>query len=129
MRILTGIVILSVMGLFACSTTKGAHGAKVQYSRDHIALEEIRNNMSNNAYDLVSHLRPHWLRGRGPKSIRFEEASSPEVYVNDLRHGDISSLATISTEQIAEIRFFNTGDATIRFGLNHPSGVIAVTTF
>ncbi len=129
MRTLTGIVILSVMGLFACSTTKGTHGAKAQYSRDRIAFEEIQHSMSNNAYDLISHLRPHWLRGRGPKSIRFEEASSPEVYVNDLRHGDVSSLATISAEQITEIRFFNTGDAAIRFGLNHPSGVIAVTTF
>ncbi|MCI0693031.1 hypothetical protein L0337_13625 [candidate division KSB1 bacterium] len=129
MRLLTGIVILSVMGLFACSTTKGTHGAKAYSSHDHIDFEEIQTSTSNNAYDLISYLRPHWLRERGPKSIRFEEASSPEVYVNDLRHGDISSLATISTEQIAEIRFFNTGDATIRFGLNHPSGVIAVTTF
>jgi hypothetical protein len=129
MRLLTGVIIVFVMGILACSSVKETSTTKVRYSRDCIYSEEIQNNSATNAYDLVSSLRPHWLRGRGPKSIVNEEASYPVVYVNDSRHGDVNSLATISTDQITEIRFFNAGDATIRFGLNHPSGAIAITIF
>ncbi|MFQ5769479.1 MAG: hypothetical protein ACE5HX_03015 [bacterium] len=128
MRLLTVITIVGVMGMLACSTTKATHANKKHYSRDHIYSADIQNNSASNAYDLIKNLRPQWLRARGTKSIKYEQASFPLVYVNESRLGSVNALTTISTEQITEIEFLNSGDATIRFGLNHASGAILITT-
>ncbi|MFQ5752768.1 MAG: hypothetical protein ACE5HI_12295 [bacterium] len=127
MRLFTVISIFGAMLLLACATTTGSHAKKTHYSRDHIYSQEIQRSAASNAYDLISNLRPYWLRGRGAKSIYYQEASYPVVYVNENRHGSVESLATISVEYITEIQFLNSGDATIRFGLNHPGGAILIT--
>lgn len=127
MRLLTVTTILCALGLLACSTTKETYVKNSHYSHNHIYSEEIQMSTATNAYDLIRYLRPHWLRGRGRKSIKFEQVSYPLVYVNGNRHGSVNSLSTISVEQIKEIQFFNSGEATIKFGLNHPSGAILIT--
>ncbi|MFQ5865846.1 MAG: hypothetical protein ACE5IW_11515 [bacterium] len=127
MRLLTIFTILCAMALLGCSTTRETHAKKTRHSRDYISSEEIQKSTASNAYDLIRNLRPHWLWGRGAKSIHYEEAPYPVIYVNESREGDINSLSTISTEYITEIRFLSSGDATIRFGLNHAGGAILIT--
>ncbi|MFQ5865845.1 MAG: hypothetical protein ACE5IW_11510 [bacterium] len=127
MRLLTAVTILCALGLLACSTTKESKSKKSRYSRDYIYSEEIQTSTATNAYHLIKNLRPHWLWGRGTKSIRYEEASYPVIYVNESRHGDIDSLSTIPITNIKEIQFLNSGDATNRFGIDHASGAILIT--
>ncbi len=127
MRLETLITILFAVGLLACSTTKETSVRKARYSRDRISSEEIQNIYASNAYDLIGKLRPHWLRGRGTKSMRFQDVSYPVVYVDESRHGSINSLSNISVDHIKEVRFLNSSDATFKFGLNHPGGAIIIS--
>lgn len=116
------------MVLLACvSTTDRTYSVTSHDRRNTILLEEITNSHATDAYDLIRNLRPLWLRGRGRKSIFNEGVSYPTVYVDGGRHGGIESLATTPVEDIAQIQFLDSGDATLRFGVNHPSGAILIT--
>lgn len=122
------IMLISFLGLIlfnACSASKET-ATTTRYSRNYIALEEIRNSGAANAYELIQTLRPFWLRGRGRKSIRNQEASYPVIYVNGNKHGPIDTLYSISTENIKEIQYYSASEASIRFGLNHSGGVIMI---
>ena len=125
MRFITFISLLIVVAFTACATTN----SKTTHSRhDMIQLEQIREQLASDAYDLIRKLRPNWLRSRGQRSIHFNNtASSPTVYVNDGKHGDIDSLREIQAEHIKEIRFLNAGEAASRFGLNHAGGAILIS--
>ncbi len=125
MRFITFISFLIVVAWTACATTnsKTTHGP-----HNMIQLEQIREQLASDAYDLIRTLRPHWLRSQGLRSHHFNKtASYATVYVNDSRHGDIDSLRSISAEQIKEIRFMNAGEAAIRFGLNLSGGAILIS--
>ncbi len=118
--------VLMAVALTACSTTNST----TSHNRHGwIKQEEIQKQLAANAYELIRKLRPHWLRSRGRRSIHFdEEASYPKVYVNEFCNGDINSLDAISTEYIKEISYITAGAASARFGLNHASGAILITT-
>lgn len=114
--------------LMACAAPTH-HLQSPPFDRNHIFPEEIHRLQAANALELIKSLRPNWLHGRGAKSILFEEASYPVVYVNGNRLGDVSTLATLPADNITEMQYLNAGDATIRFGLNHPGGAILITIF
>ena len=127
MRIPLGIAFSYTMAFIACSTIGTTNATQPRYAQDYISPKEIQNADANTAYDLVRQLRPHWLKGRGIKSLHRNQASYPVVYVNSSRHGDVYSLSTISANHIAEIRFFNAGDAALEYGLDHAAGAILVS--
>lgn len=108
---------------------KEPYGHYVPASRNYIFADEIRRSVATNAYDLIESLRPHWLRGRGPKSVRVRMASNPIVYVDGLRHGYVSALISLPVHNIVEIQYMSSGDATIRFGIDHPGGAILISMF
>ncbi|MHC4149455.1 MAG: hypothetical protein ACYSR5_08220 [Planctomycetota bacterium] len=121
------ISVLLAMGLLACSTTGGGDADKSRRSRDRVLAEEIRSSTANNAYELIKILRPHWLRSRGVRSIEYSRASSPIVYIDDIRIGEIDNLESIAVEHIVEIRYLVASDASIRLGRNHAGGAILIT--
>ena len=53
---------------------------------------------------------------------------TPNVYLNDTKMGDISTLRDIPTDNIVTIRYWNDKEAQSRFGVGNVSGVIQVTT-
>ena len=126
-RVTSGSAALLVASMLACWSVNEGHMPKTHYSRNLIIRPEIAASSAFNAYELINDLRPHWLRGRGARSLRASEAVYPVVYVNRIRRGDIRSLRNISVMDIKEIRFLNAGDATIAYGTGHPSGAIEIT--
>jgi len=52
----------------------------------------------------------------------------PIVYIDEIRHGALTTLGQIPTSEIRTLQFFSTADATTRWGTGHPSGVINVVT-
>jgi hypothetical protein len=129
MQLLSVITIASVLGVLACSSSGELSSKHARSNRDIISAEEIQESGANNAYDLIRGLRPHWLQGRGRKSILHNEVSYPLVYVNGNEHGPIDSLWRISVENITKIQYLNPGDAANQLGMNHPSGAILITMF
>ena len=103
---------------------------EVQSTPDDIGPAEIleRGRADHTAMKLIRRLRPSWLRSRGQKSFTDEGATYPIVYIDEIRHGTLSTLHTIPTSEIASIHFIGTADATTRWGTGHPSGVINIVT-
>lgn len=117
------IIVLCAFSMLACSTTTGTHVKKSHYSRNYIYAEEINEDKGANAYDLIKNLRPQWLRPSGTNFI-----SDPVVYVDGAREGDLYVLSTIARQHIAQLQFFNSAEAFIRFGPDNSAGAILVTT-
>jgi hypothetical protein len=126
MRAQTIITIQCALGILACTTTKSIHNETGRSFRNHIYSEQIQLNAAGNAFDLIRSLRPHWLWGRGIKSIKYAEKSYAVVYVDGQRHGNMDSLSTIATDDISEIQFFSSREATFKFGLAHPGPAILI---
>ncbi len=129
MRLLTAITTVCALGLLACSSTQESYGHQVPYTRNYIFEDEIKSSAAANAFDLIRTLRPHWFRGRGPKSLVHDTVSFPIAYVDGNRYGDINSLLSLPVTNITEIQYMNAGDATIKLGMDHPAGAILITMF
>jgi hypothetical protein len=126
------------------STTAGRHDSNV------ITSEEIASAHVNNAFDAVTILRPSFLRYRGVTSLAQDTSCTSDasgrmnckpptealggdtgyarVYLNHQFYGNITSLRGINAGEIHEIHYYNVQQASNRFGLGNPSGVIEVVT-
>lgn len=98
--------------------------AAVPGPRGVVTRQELMDSHRVNAYDFVRLNRPQWLRTRGYSAV----AAPVMVYVDGNRMGDTNVLRTISTTEIAEIRFLDGREATTRYGSNHNNGAILVST-
>ena len=109
---------------------RGAAGGDEFHSLSREGASEIyQSGLVGNAYDVISRLRPTFLKGRGQSSSKGEtETLWPSVYLDGVFYGDISSLRTIDSFQIAEARLYQAWEAQTKFGMNNASGVIDITT-
>jgi hypothetical protein len=95
---------------------------------DVITTAEIEAASVENAYDLVSRLRPRWLRGHAGTTNASGAAADPViVYVNGSRFGEARELRSMKAESVSEMRFVRSEDAIMRWGTGHSSGVILMT--
>ncbi|MBM4187308.1 MAG: hypothetical protein FJ206_08360 [Gemmatimonadetes bacterium] len=99
-----------------------------------ITLEEIdaiRSELSN-AYEIVSRLRPQYLRGRGSNSFGNARGGKAvplaKIVVDGSPYGEVTSLNQISAMMVREIRYLGSGDASIKYGTGYDGGAILVST-
>ena len=78
--------------------------------------------------DAVRQLRPHWLRTRGPTSLRNPGRSAIVVYVDDVRLGGVEYLETLRAASVASMEYLDGSEASVRFGTGHEGGAILVRT-
>jgi hypothetical protein len=97
-------------------------------SRDVISADEIAASHAVNAYEAIVFLRPTFLRSRGPTTLRGASSGLPVVYIDGVRLGGVEQLRDIPVTSVREIRRYSSSEATIRWGLGHAAGVIAVAT-
>jgi hypothetical protein len=113
--------------LLGCSSNP-APGTRVDtrvLTRDEIA----KSGLVGSAFDIISRLRPSYLVSRGQSSIKGESSTLwPNVYLDGIAYGDIQSLRTIDSFQIAEVRLYQAWEAQTKFGMGNPNGVIDITT-
>jgi hypothetical protein len=98
----------------------------VRADRNVITSAEIVPVM-HSAYDVVLNRRPQWLHARGMLPSDEGRPELPLVYLEDIRYGDCSALESIEARAIAELRFLDAREATMRFGAGHGAGAILVT--
>lgn len=127
-RVLTSLMLVAVLlpaGLSAQDTTKPA--PKLKRHPDLISFQEIEAAppSASTALNLVQHLRPNWLRGRGPSSIMLE-TSGVQVYVSGMLQGGASTLEQVARNSIKEIQHMRGTDAVQRYGTGHENGAILV---
>lgn len=119
-----GILALLVVVAACGGASRRTMGSSL--TQDVIGRGEIDASSATNAYDLVTQVRPNWLRGRGMPSIHRTEPELPVVYLEDRRQGALEVLRTFPTAGIAELRYINATTATTRYGDGHAGGVIQV---
>lgn len=100
------------------------------WSPDEVSRAEIMEKSPHDlsAMSVIRRLRPGWLRARGQNSFDDTRTAYPLVYIDEIRHGSLSTLHGIPTSEIQRLEFHSTADATTRWGTGHPAGVINVVT-
>jgi hypothetical protein len=122
----------AVLTAFACASQSGPNapaGTVVANSdRNIISATEIQSVPSANLYDLISKLRPHFLRSRGPQSLSSGSTATEyaTVYMDGRPYGDIASLRSIVSSQVSEVRYYDASSAAAKFGMINSNGVIEV---
>lgn len=109
------------LGLAACGPSGTSSGPGHSNSRL-LTTDDIRRVPAGNLYDAIQQLRPVWLTARYYGGSR----GYPMVFMGPQRYGDLETLRTLPTDNVREIRFYNTVEAATRFGRNLPYGVIQV---
>lgn len=122
-RTISGILLTAAVA--ACGASAPA---QPRATRSVITAEEISSLNVTNAWEVIQHLRPDYLRSRGSVSIRNQAAQFAVVYVNGMRAGGLDELRSVRAGDVANIRFISAADATTRWGTGHTGGVIEITT-
>lgn len=105
----------------------GAAGKSTLLTANEIATFEAEGKT---AYDVVSRLRPQWLRARGVRSLVGESDSTEFalVVIDDHPMGRIQRLRDIQAYQVADIRYSDPSESSGKYGERGSSGVIEVRT-
>lgn len=92
--------------------------------------EIVKSGVGGSAYDVISRLRPAFLISRGQTTLSNGTAATsyPNIYVDGIVYGDITTLRNVDAMQIAEVRLFQAWEAQTKFGMGNNGGVIAITT-
>lgn len=118
--------LLLAMLLVAC--TRQATGAVGSADRDTITEAEIAGTSAMNAFEIVQKLRGNFLSNRGKTTILGKSSSTPMVYLDGVRFGEIASLRNIPAPTVQSIRLYRAWEAQQRYGNDVMGGVIEVTT-
>jgi hypothetical protein len=116
-----------LMGLVACASSTETRS--VRWSSKVVTAEEIAATAAIDAYEALQLLRPHLLQRQMTRQSTISIKKGPVtaiVYLDEVRYGDLESLRTLSTENISEIRYLSSSEATIRFGSDHAGGAFMV---
>lgn len=99
---------------------------KIKRNPDVITAAEIAERGGlQNVLEAVKRLRPNWLRLRQTG----DQAPPPVVvYVDGIRSGTAADLEQMPVSTVYEIRRLSGTDASTRYGLDHGSGALLITT-
>lgn len=125
-RSLAITTILAACIMAACSSatarSRGAGGGSSVLTH-----EQIAKTNSDNLFDAITKLRPEWLTSRGPSSVTDMTPTAVHVYMNGTMLGDVEYLKQVRSLDVSEARYWDAGEASARFGMGHPRGVIELT--
>ena len=118
-----GLAVIAVASVTACATV-GAPGSGS--ARNVVSGDELAATNSPSVYEALQLIRPQWLTGRGPVSMTNSTEARPNVYMFGSRVGDLDYLKDVYVMDVAELRYWPTGEAGARFGMGNPRGVIEI---
>ena len=124
------IVLAAAALTFSACSSATTSGGSPNERRSNITAEEIKqvSNPGWSAYDLISKVRPEWLRARNAQTLREPDPIYPIIYLDDIENGDIESLKDITISRVASVQFITPYETTARFGQTYAGGAIMVRT-
>lgn len=122
---LTALVALVVGSVGACSMSSSGQTASSS-DRNTVSREELAATNSATVYEALERVRPQWLNTRGPVSMTDSQEARPNVYMNGTRVGELEYLREVYVVDVRELRFWPAGEASARFGMGNPRGVIEI---
>jgi hypothetical protein len=97
----TTLVRYSMLFALAACASSGSGSSAARGSPDRLTRAEITASSATNAYELISRLRPQWLRAPATGSIGAGvRMQAILVYLNRERLEDVNALKTISIDGI-----------------------------
>ena len=95
-----------------------------------ITADEIAKSSVQNALEAVQKLRPAMLKRPTVVSANGQSKGDLVVYVDNTRFGTgaVENLRQIPAPTIAAVRYFSASESQLKWGSNHPGGVIEVLT-
>jgi hypothetical protein len=122
--VLTTLLVACILAACSSATARsrgGSGGSAI------LTQEQITKTNSDNLYDAITKLRPEWLTSRGPTSVTDMTPTAVHVYMNGNFLGDAEYLRQVRSLDVSEVRYWDAGEASARFGMGHPRGVIELT--
>jgi hypothetical protein len=123
--------LLLTLATLGCASGSAAPGAPRE-DRNKITAQQLARITADNAYEAVRLLQPQWLEARGATTISGPPASGPPttavVFIDGARLGDLEHLRSVQINSVSEIRYLTAGEASNRYGVGLPRGVIEVIT-
>ena len=132
-RLAAILVVWALVGCARAATqTGGEGGGEAQATtnrarRATLTQEQLAATNSLNLYDAIQKLRPDWLTTRGAVSVSNPELAVASVYMNGTMLGKADYLKQMRALDVTEVRYWDAGQASARFGMGHPRGVIELT--
>ena len=122
---------IGAAGAIACASS-GSTPKASEASRDNLTSVEIQATSAATAYDLVSRLRPQWLRASGVASIGGRSTTPVTlVYLDGNRIGTIETLRTISASGVRTMQWLSATRAAVvltEIGSDAINGAISIKT-
>jgi hypothetical protein len=117
------LTLVCVLDGCASSGSRSGSGS----SQSILTAAQLASANSDNLFDAIQKLRPEWLTTRGPSSVTGLAMSAVSVYMNGSMLGQAEALRDLRLLDVTEVRYWDAGQASARFGMGHPRGVIEVT--
>ncbi len=116
---------LVIVPLFLTACVASSQSGSSDDDPDVISEEEIQDiGEVGDAYTLIQHYEPQWLRKRGQGSINKE--NEVVVYIEDNRQGGPNALRQIDISNVRKIEYLSASEANLEFGSGHSNGAIMV---
>lgn len=103
-----------------------SQGQSAPTSRARLTETDLTKANSDNLYDAIAKLRPEWLSSRGVTSMTDATPTSVSVFMNGSMLGKADALRQLGVLEVAEVRYWDAGQASARFGMGHPRGVLEI---
>jgi hypothetical protein len=118
------LLLCATVSLGGCATVP--QGQSAPSSRARLTQTDLEKASSDNLYDAISKLRPEWLSSRGATSVTDATPTSVSVFMNGNMMGKADALRQMTVVEVAEIRYWDAAQASARFGMGHPRGVLEI---
>jgi hypothetical protein len=117
--------VLSLVAALACASS-GTGATAAPRDPNLITEQEIAASTESNGFDVVTRLRPMFLKTRGRSTILAGGSEYASVFLDGQYYGELGSLRNIVATQIHEIRYLSGPDAVSKYGMRYGSGAVDV---
>jgi hypothetical protein len=127
MRAKSLVAVAVAWTLTGCARGAMPDGSAASNRKNVITQEQLAGTNTDNLYDAIVKIHPDWLTSRGPTSVSNPTPTVVSVFINGTMLGKADYLREMRVLDVSEVRYWDVGQATARFGNGHPRGVIEVT--
>jgi hypothetical protein len=123
-----GVATFAVLAAAACASAGQHPGDSGGGSENLITSEELRAAPVTDLGSYIRSHRPRWLERNYSLSFNETQVQPLVVFLDNIQHGGLESLATFSTSSVLEVRYYTPSEAEGRFGLGTGNGVIQIVS-
>ena len=113
--------------LLGCASAANKGGSGGGVSGVTLSTEQLETSNSDNLSEAIVRLRPNWLSSRGPTSVTDSTPTGVDVFIGNILVGKADYMRQVRPGDVAQVKYWDPGSATARFGSGHPRGVIEIT--